>query len=107
MAKRLIVVLEGRHVIAPVVHLNGTNGNDLIEQLANAANGVDAAVLALKDAAPNARDYYVQDANSGDAYRQARDEHAARFEKLEDVRRELQAMLADVHDQVDARRARR
>lgn len=77
-------------MIFPTVHLNGTNRGVLIEQLLAARDAVNNAMEALRNAAPNGRDYYPQ--GSRMIY-QATDEHVARMLKLEEVHRELTLIL--------------
>lgn len=74
----------------PTIHLNGTSRAALVDAHYAALVGVQHAIEALADAAPNARDYYVQ---GPDAYPAARREHEARMHKLADVAHELSALL--------------
>lgn len=91
-------------MMTPTVHLNGTDGNVLRDQYKEAADAVRAAIDAVCDAGPNARDYYVQ---GPDAYRAAQREHDARVEHLKRVRLELVALTEGIQDQVDAQEASR
>jgi hypothetical protein len=92
----------------PLVHLNGTSAERLLEGYTAAREAVSAAIHALADAAPNARDYYP----IGDhAYAAARREHDARMVALvgvfEDLSR-LQDHTASACDAIGIRhRARR
>jgi hypothetical protein len=52
---------------APAVHLNGTNGMDLYENLGRVTEALEAARELLKRAAPNGRDYYVKPNRNGHA----------------------------------------
>jgi hypothetical protein len=45
---------------APTVHLNGTSGKELLEQIRNAHHAVAEARRVHGLAMPNARDYYLQ-----------------------------------------------
>lgn len=45
-------------MILPIVHLNGTSKNDLIEQRREACIKLHEALDALSAMAPNGRDYY-------------------------------------------------
>lgn len=47
-------------VIAPLVHLNGTSKQELIEQRANAIDALTEAGRQLAFAGPNGRDYYPE-----------------------------------------------
>lgn len=79
-------------MMVPTIHLNGTSAERLLEALEAAYIAVGEAQQKLAEAAPNGRDYYPQGA---DALYKAQDEHFARMQRLEDVKRELQ-------EQVDA-----
>jgi hypothetical protein len=84
-------------LIKPTVHLNGTSGDDLLEQLTDANVSICEALTDLCDAAPNARDYYPQ----GDtAFRAARSQHDFRVARLISVREEIQALAHHVADQI-------
>lgn len=80
----------------PTVHLNGTSRAELEDQIREAHGAVSNAIEKLQDAAPNARDYYV---NGPDAYPKARREHEARMHKLADVAHELLAIFAKLDEQ--------
>lgn len=91
-------------VIAPTVHLNGTSGEDLKQQLCDALGALRAAREALRQTAPNARDYYVQDDK---AFPRARDQYYARLAKLGEIQTELETIAEIVCNQVDARERQR
>ena len=79
----------------PTVHLNGTSRDSLIDGLCDAGHVVIDAMKALADAAPNARDYYVQ---GDDAYGIARTQHEERLAKLKSVYDELAAIAQAIDD---------
>lgn len=93
-----------RALTAPVVHLNGTSGEELADGYDAAQVALAAAVRALEAASPNARDYYVH-ADPG-AFEAARREHEDRLQRLCSVRDELALLALAVHQQNDARRSR-
>lgn len=78
----------------PRVHMNGTSRNELIEQHMAALRAVQAAQVALQNACPNGRDYYVID---NTATQRAMAEHMARLGKLTDVHKELETILEGIH----------
>jgi hypothetical protein len=80
----------------PTVHLNGTSGAELLVQLQYATEALRAAEHALERAAPNGRDYYVQDEG---AFEQARREHGSRVLRLAEVREELEQIAQAVYEQ--------
>lgn len=47
-------------IIAPIIHLNGDRPETLCSALERAYIAVGTALLALKETAPNARNYYPQ-----------------------------------------------
>jgi hypothetical protein len=78
---------------APTVHLNGTGRAQLVEPLQAAARALRAAIAAVEDAAPNARDYYPQGPG---AFERARSEHVARLARLQAVLGELSAVWESI-----------
>lgn len=94
------------NVAVPTVHLNGTPAKYLYDNLEVALDAVRNAAEKLAAAAPNGRDYYVQDAG---AIGRARHQYEARQRALETVQRELEEMLEHVvavRDFEERRRAR-
>lgn len=75
----------------PTIHLNGTSGEELARQVKDAADAVYTAIGALRNAAPNARDYYPQGDN---AFRDATAAHWAHVESLQAT----YTALADVYE---------
>ena len=69
----------------PMVHLNGTSRDALLEGYIDALNAVSHAIEVLQKNGPNARDYYVKPGS----FEAAMTEHEARLLKLEAVRAEL------------------
>jgi hypothetical protein len=82
-------------MMIPTLHLNGTSRAELIKQLTDASHALRIAIDALGDASPHGRDYYPQ---GPDAFRQAHDEHIARFGRLFDVKTEIDALAMKIHD---------
>lgn len=79
----------------PTIHLNGTSGDHLLDAHTAARSALRAALAALDECAPNARDYYPQ----GDgAFRAAVREHEARVEALRGVDRDLAALAEHIAD---------
>ncbi len=91
-------------MLIPTVHLNGTSGEDLLDQYGSAVEAVREAIDAVCDTGPNARDYYVQGA---DAALAAQREHETRVKALKTVRDELVAIMEGIQAQLDARDAAR
>jgi len=63
----------------PTIHLDGTSAVALYEQAVAACRALRAALDAVSEAAPNARDYYVIDSR---AFRKATQEHDAIHDAL-------------------------
>lgn len=80
----------------PTVHLNGTKGDDLVEQLCDARSALRDAIKALQNAAPNGRDYYPQGPG---AINEAIEQHSRWRQSLEDVYRDLGSLAEAIVDQ--------
>lgn len=80
-------------MMKPTVHMNGTSREELEKQFSDAYEAVEAALVAVRRAAPNGRDYYVQSPNAIIA---AGDEHAARVNALMAMLGEYEALAASV-----------
>lgn len=70
----------------PTIHRNGTPRDRLLEQVTEARQAVFDAMEKLKEASPNARDYYPQGER---AFVEAQDEWRERYWKLQVVWNEL------------------
>ncbi len=80
----------------PTMHLNGTSGDVLVAQLVDVGAALRATLRALDEAAPNARDYYVQ---GDEAFGKVMREHLSRVERVRSVLNEIYAIneaLADL-----------
>lgn len=73
----------------PVIHLNGTSREALMEQYLDARNAVEEAIVALGKAGPNPRDYYPVEG----AFSEAIAEHAARVNALRVVSKQLYLII--------------
>ena len=84
-------------MLYPTVHLNGSAKSALLDGYMHALEALRAAQDALGAAAPNPRDFYVQ----GDElpFLQAAKEHAARYQTLTALIREIEAIAEKVSDQ--------
>lgn len=74
-------------VILPIIHLNGDRPETLVAELSTAYHALIAALAALQQCAPNARNYYPQDG----LYVQACAQHQARVDAITAVRASLVA----------------
>ena len=83
--------------IFPTVHLNGTNGNVLLQEYVAAMDAIRQAANALANVTVHGRDYYTQAAG---AYATAREEHHTRLKALEDMQSELEEIALKVQEQI-------
>jgi len=84
----------------PLVHLNGTSGEVLLEGYIAAGVKLRAALAALDDVAPNARDYYPLGEAS---YSAARREHEQRALRVRSVLQEIYEIAEHVADAMEGR----
>lgn len=89
-----------KSLIIPTVHLNGTSQNDLLQQLIDATSTLRTAREAMQKAAPNGRDYYVQNDN---ALRTAIQQHTDRLTKIDEVIADYETIMEGIADQADPR----
>ena len=88
---------------APVLNLNGTSAETLLEEYQDAYSAILKALRVVQQVTVNGRDY--QTAPHG-TYEKARAEHLARLEKLQSIVLDFSAIIQDVQDQEDARKRR-
>ena len=85
-------------MVFPTLHLNGTAGADLQDQVTDATLALHTAIKSLQAAGPNGRDYYVQ--RDVTAFAQAQQQHEDRLARLWAVRAELVAIAEAIHAQM-------
>jgi hypothetical protein len=84
-------LMEFIKIQIPLVHLNGTSEDDLVDQNIEAGEAIDQVVDAIRKAAPNGRDYYPL----GDkAFQLAITNHERRLSILAQLKREY-ALIVD------------
>ncbi len=79
---------------APILHLNGTSAENLIEAYKEAAHCLHDCIALVQGTAPHGRDYYVS--KDPGALEKATQEHRARLEKLNSVLEDLQELAIAV-----------
>ena len=80
-------------VIVPTVHLNGTNGHDLLDQLGAVHDALLETRRVMRLAAPHGRDYYPQ----GEAATQlATEQHERRYQGLGQMLTEIGELYGHV-----------
>jgi hypothetical protein len=77
----------------PIVHFNGSSPERLAAQYEAARDAVYVALDAMREAAPNARDYYPI---GDDAFARAAVEHVRRLQALEVMLKEMDQLLCRV-----------
>lgn len=80
-------------MIHPVVHVNGTPREVLFRQLGGAAQALRGALIDMRSAQPNGRDYYPL---GGHAINEAGLDHQARLKAVAGVLAEYEQMLERV-----------
>lgn len=86
-------------LVAPLVHLNGTSRDSLLEQLEAAAEAVNTAQNVLQNCHPNGRDYYpLAPIDGKPVISIATEQHWHRQRLLESVRLELNAIYDAIVD---------
>ncbi len=88
----------------PLIHLNGTNGDDLLADQCDIARALREALEVMANNGPNGRDYYPLGA---DAWETARREHTARLSAIKavlaDVERMAEYLASDPSEQLQMR----
>jgi hypothetical protein len=92
----------------PTVNLNGTSGEELLNQVSAVLAGLRQTQQAMSEATPHGRDY--QHDASGESYRAARAEHINRMTQIFELIRWYEESQRNIYDQVteraEARKAR-
>lgn len=84
----------------PTIHLNGTGGEQLLEQVTDSCRALQAAIEKMRAAWPNARDYYVQEDG---AYVEADAEWRERLDKLQGVLKDQQYIAEQIMNLIEIR----
>jgi hypothetical protein len=87
---------DGSHL--PIVHLNGSGGQALLDQYERIVVALNAALDAFNAASPHGRDYYPR---GDDAYLVARAEFLRRVAQVDAVRQDVMADWQDVFDTIN------
>lgn len=82
-------------MILPVIHLNGTSPDRLIEALADAMYALDKAYEATKQTAPNGRDYYPDPGRLEKAQEQFR----RWLQSIDAIKAEMDAVICGIQEQ--------
>ena len=95
-------------MIAPVVHMNGSNGQELLDNVLKAAKAVETAFEAVVKTCPHGRDYYLSaSVHPGGAIGHAMDEYMVRKTRLQAIYKDLTGIAEIIQEQLDAKAAQR
>ena len=86
-------------MIIPTVHLNGTSGQDLLEQQQAVLDALLAVREAMMAATPNARDYYPQ---GEDAFGEAREAFRKQYHIIGDLILDFDAVMMGIDEQINS-----
>jgi hypothetical protein len=90
----------------PLIHLNGTCGDDLLADQCDIARALRDALEVMANNGPNARDYYPM---GTEAWQKAQEEHTARLSAIKavlaDVERMTEYLAAEPWTQLEMRNA--
>lgn len=82
-------------MILPVIHLNGTSKDALLDAYGIAVDALNTAYRAIKETAPHGRDYYPMGPH---AMKVATEEHMERLRKVDAVRIEIEEMMTKIDE---------
>lgn len=86
-------------MIRPILNINGTSAEELIQTRRNAVKALDAVMKALQEMTPNGRDYPGQQ----DRCRADRELHYSRFAQLDAMRNQIMDEAFGIMRQRDGR----
>lgn len=86
-------------MLIPTVHLNGTSGQDLLEQQQAVLDALRAVREAMVAAMPNGRDYYPQ---GEDAIGEAREAFRKQYYIIGDMILAFDAVMMGIDDQINS-----
>lgn len=86
-------------MIRPILNINGTSAEELIQTRRNAIEALDAVMKALQEMTPNGRDYHGQQ----DSCRADRELHYSRFAQLDAMRNRILDEAVEIMRQRDGK----
>lgn len=87
--------------MVPMIHLNGSDADDLLDGVVEGMSKLNATIATLRRNGPHMRDYYAYPMEG--AFENAQDQHADRLKRVESVLRELEKMAEAICDAKDRR----
>jgi hypothetical protein len=82
-------------ILVPMVHMNGTGKQDLMNAIEEAYTALGVAYDKLRLTVPNGRDFYPY---GPEAIKRAVEEHRSRMVRIDDIRNELEAIVGGIDD---------
>lgn len=82
------------HIVLPIVHLNGTSAESLINARDEAYRALSDALMAFREVAPNGRDYYPDPGRMERAVAQ----HQRRCETIYGLMLELEYEVGEIEE---------
>lgn len=82
----------------PSIHLNGTSGDALCEEIREAHFAIAEAIAKLSQMTVHGRDHYIK--ADPESFTKARDEHVRRLDMLRQVNEELMEIYQGIRDQM-------
>ena len=82
-----------QYLVKPIVNLNGTSREALVEQQMDVVTAADALIKAMANAMPHPRDFQT---TAPGTYEAARDAYAARLELVLRIRDEMEQHALDI-----------
>lgn len=84
-------------VVSPIVNINGTSREELLNQWRRAHEALLNAETALRECTPHGRDFQTD--RTGQLYNEAREQHMIRLAHLIAIRKEVEAVAINIYDQ--------
>lgn len=88
-------------MIVPIIHLNGTSPERLCEALSDAYDAASKLMDAIKQCAPNGRDYYPMPG----LFEKACEQHRARMQSVTDLQAAIEKEIEGIMQQTEKRGA--
>jgi hypothetical protein len=87
--------------VVPIIHMNGTSADRLCEALSDAYYAASKLMDALKQCAPNGRDYYPMPG----LMEKAVEQHGARMQSVTDLQTAIEKEIEGIMQQTEKRGA--
>jgi len=81
-------------LLTPTIHLNGTTGRHLLDQQLQVMEALQDVLTAMRNACPNARDFYPQGEGMATQARQAYND---RYRLISDLHAEYETLALEIN----------